>query len=250
MTKNGKKNGTELMMIGNQEFAILKAGIAGMKESLQENIGDEGLSPFELDRVKIPSGGMQAWTIPGIEKDEIVPQFTGVIIYHRLGRVYWAQGIDEGGGNLPPDCSSDDSVTGIGEPGGECAACPFSKFGSAGKGQACKQVKLLFVMREKALLPIVVSLPPTSIRPAKKYMLRLASRSLTYFSVLTKFSLEKANNEAGIEYSTAVLSVAEILSAEQIKQFRAISHDLRPHLDAVRVSQDDYVVTEEKKTPF
>ncbi|KKM07744.1 hypothetical protein LCGC14_1730920 [marine sediment metagenome] len=237
MAKNERKNGTALAKIGGQEFAIMMAGAEALPEILRENVGAEGLGSFDLDRVKIPSGGMQAWTIPGIEKDEIVESFTGVIIYHKLGRVYWAQGLEEGGGNSPPDCISDDCVTGIGEPGGKCSVCPFAQFGSNGKGQACKQIKMLFVMRENALLPLCVSLPPTSLRGAKQYMLRLASNALPYYSVLTRFGLEKVNNASGIEYSKAVLSVAEKLTAEQAEQFKKISLQLRPHFDAVKVEE-------------
>jgi hypothetical protein len=48
--------------------------------------------------------------------------------------------MDEGGGTL---CRSEDMKTGEGEPGGECAKCEFSQFGSArngeGKGTACSE---------------------------------------------------------------------------------------------------------------
>jgi len=238
---NGKKE-TGLAVIGGQEFAILKAGIAGLNQSLAENIGAEGLSPFELDRVRIPAGGTKAWVIPGVDQDEVVGSFTGVIIYHKLGRVYWEKGLDEGGGNTPPDCSSDDSITGIGTPGGSCNKCPFAEFGSSkkGKGQACKQLKLLFVMRENGMLPICVSLPPTSLRKAKQYMLRLASRSLPYYAVLTKFDLEEASNGEGIKYSRAVLTTASMLEPAQVEQFKRISMELRPYLQAVRVEPTDY----------
>ncbi|HDZ38112.1 MAG TPA: hypothetical protein ENH62_07485 [Marinobacter sp.] len=246
MANAKKKNGTALAKIGDQEFAILKVGMAGMLESLRENIGDESLAPFELDRVKIPAGGTQAWTIPTVDGEIVAKDFTGVIVYHKLGRVYWRESIDDGGGNTPPDCCSDDNVTGIGEPGGECNKCPFAQFGSSnkGKGQACKQVKLLFVVRETALLPIVVSLPPTSLKPAKQYMLRLASNALPYYSVLTRFGLEKAINGSGVDYSRAVLSLAERLNPEQAAQFKKLSQELKPQLDAVRVDQENPASTE------
>ena len=247
MSGNGKKKSgnstTALAKVGDQEYAILKAGIEALPEILQENIGAEGLSSFELDRIKIPAGGMQAWSIPTVDGEEVVKEFTGVIIYHKLGRVLWKDSLEDSGGGSPPDCSSDDSVTGIGDPGGDCAKCAFARFGSdpkGGKGQACKQVKQLFVMRANALLPVCVSLPPTSLAPAKKFLLRLASNGLPYYAVLVKFGLEKVNNTSGIEYSRAVLSVAQRLAPEQAAQFKQYSQSLRPHLDKVRISEEDY----------
>ena len=242
MSNNDKSN-TALARVGDKEYAILKAGMESLPEILRENIGSEGLSSFELDRIKIPAGGMQAWSIPTVDGEEVVKDFTGVIIHHTLGRALWKDSLEDSGGGSPPDCSSDDSITGIGDPGGECAKCAFSRFGSdprGGKGQACKQVKQLFVIRENALLPVCVSLPPTSLAPAKKFLLRLASEGLPYYGVLVKFGLEKVNNGSGIEYSRAVLSVAERLATEQVAQFKQYSQSLRPHLEKVSIDEEDY----------
>lgn len=242
---NGKKNGkksTALAEIGGKKFAIMRSDPAKVTEIICENVGDEGITAFDLDRVHIPPGGGQAWTVPGLDEDEIVKKFEGVIIFHKMGRVYWSTGMEEGGGGSPPDCSSDDCKTGTGEPGGACARCAFAQFESAenGRGQACKQLKQLFVMRSNSLLPLCISLPPTSLGAAKKYLLRLAGQALHYSSVLTRFGLEKTNNGSGIEYSRAVLTVAERLSEEQAARFRTISEQLRPQLRQVRVSEADY----------
>lgn len=253
MAKNNKSNSkkeTNLAVINGQQFAILKAGIGGLQESLKENIGDEGLTPFDLDRIRIPAGGSNAWSIPGIGEDEVVTSFTGVIIFHKMGRVYWEAAFGEGGGSTPPNCSSDESQVGIGTPGGNCLKCPLAEFGSAKsgnkKGQACKQIKMFFVMRPKGLLPVCVSLPPTSLRPAKKYMLRLASFSWPYYAILTKFELEQTANSEGIKYSKVKLSIAKDLSPQQAEQFKKLSHKLRPHLEAVQVQASDLPESEDK----
>ena len=242
MSDNGQSSSTALATVGNKEYAILKTGIEALPDILRENIGSEGLSSFDLDRIKIPAGGMQAWSIPGVDGEEVVKEFTGVVIYHKLGRALWKDSLEDSGGGSPPDCSSDDSITGIGDPGGDCAKCSFAKFGSdpkGGKGQACKQVKQLFVIRENALLPVCLSLPPTSLMPAKKFLLRLASNGLPYYGVLVRFGLEKVNNGSGIEYSRVVLNTAARLTAEQAAQFKQYSLSLRPHLDKVRFSDQD-----------
>lgn len=249
---NGKKNGngkktTALAVVGQQEFAILKAEPDKLPELLRTNLGNDDLSVFDLDRIKIPAGGGQAWAIPTIDGEETVKEFFGVIIYHKNSRAYW---VDEftGQGN-PPDCSSDNGEMGIGEPGGECLQCPFGRFGSdpkGGKGQACKQLKQLFVIQPGDLLPVVVTLPPTSIRPAKKFLTRLASKGMVSCSVLVKFALEKTRNAGGIEYSRVVLSVAEQLTAEQTERFLQINATLQPYLDKVSVGAEDYVTEDEE----
>ncbi len=238
-----KKNGNEtkaLTRVGSQEYAILKAGAKNLPQILRTNMGDDGLSPFDLDRIKIPAGGAQSWEIPGLSGDtKSVKEFCGVIIFHKTGRVYWKE--DFTGGGVPPNCSADNGATGQGEPGGECAICPFAAFGSdeRGRGQACKQVKQLFVMRNTGLLPILIALPPTSLKSARQYLLRLASHSLPFYTVETRFSLQKAKSADGFDYSQAVLSLGEKLSESQIQAFQALVKCLGPRLQSVAVSEDD-----------
>ena len=191
-----------------------------------DNVGAGGMTAFDLERIKIPSGGMLAWEIPTITgKPEYVQEFDGVVIFHKDGRVYWEKPLAESGGNEPPDCSSADCVVGIGNPGGSCGQCPFARFGSdqqGGRGQACKQVKQLFVARSDGLLPVVLPLPPTSLSVARKYFLRLTSRRIPYYGVLTRFSLEKATNKGGIAYARAVLSLVEVLPDAQREALRQV----------------------------
>lgn len=237
---------TALAVVGNQEFAILKAEPGKLPALIKDNLGDDNLSAFDLDRIKIPAGGGTAYEVPSLDGETMEKDFAGVIIYHKGGRVYWAEEFT-GQGN-PPDCASEDCITGFGNPGGECSQCPFGRFGSdpkGGKGQACKQLKQLFVMRPGDLLPVVVTLPPTSLGAARKFLLRLANNGLPFYAVLVRFSLEKTKNSNGIEYSRVVLSVAERLSPEQAERFKEIRDSLKPHLEQVSVGSDDYVTDEE-----
>ena len=188
-----KQETTALAVVGDETYAILKADGVNLPAIIAENIGESGLSPFDLDRIKMPSGEAPVWTIPTIDGEDAAREFTGVIVHHRKGRVYWATSLDDVGGGTPPDCSSDDCTTGQGEPGAACHECPFAQFGSdikSGRGQACKEVHQLFVMLPDNLLPIVVALPPTSGRPARKFLLRLANKALPYYAVAVRFALD------------------------------------------------------------
>jgi len=250
---NGKKIKSKqaaLAVIENREFAILKANPETLSAIIAENVGSEGLTPFDLDRIKIPSGGGIAWTLPTRNGEVPAKSFEGVIIFHKLGRAYWQEGMEESGGGSPPDCTSDDGQIGIGTPGGQCAKCPLAQFGSDPKGgrrQACKQMKQLFIMRDESLLPVVLTLPPTSLAAAKEFMLRrLAAYGRPFWSVLTRFSLEKDKNKAGIEYAKVNLEVVCDLSPEQSEFFKALKQQLEPTLRQVQITQEDYINTEEE----
>jgi len=188
-----------------EHYAIQEFDANTLKELVSEAAGPGGLQLSDLDRVKIPSGGGVSWTVPTLDGEESVKELTGIILHHQDVRAYWSKSIDEGGGDSPPDCASPDGQVGMGDPGGPCSSCPLAKFGSAtkGKGQACKQVKVLYLLPPEALLPLAVTLAPTSIKGVKQYLLRLASRAKKPQEVITAITLEKAKNADGIPYSVA-----------------------------------------------
>jgi hypothetical protein len=225
---------TALAPIGN--FAVLRQDATSIAEALAENLGGEQVGPSDLDRIRIPAGGGTSWTVPTINGEEDAKEFTGVIVGIKTVRSFWQEEFS-GEGN-PPDCYSDDGVVGHGDPGVACASCPLNVFGSAkGAGKACKERRLLFVLRENDFLPVVVALPPASIQPFKKFLMRLSSQGLPYSSVVTSFTLEKDKNSGGIVFSKAKLGVAGVLSSEEAATVRAYAETIRPLLARVRDEQ-------------
>jgi len=239
-----------LAKVGDTEFAVLKAGSAGEVQALiRENIGAGGLAPTDLERIVIPAGGGTAWNIKTLEGDVNVDHFDAVILYWKDVRLYWASEFT--GAGSPPDCLSNDGLTGRGNPGGVCARCPNAQFGSAanGVGQACKQCRQLFVLLPDDRLPRLLSVPPTSLKPVRQYFLRLASAGRPYHSVVTRFGLEVAQSSGGFRYSRIVPSVAATLPPEQAEFFAKMSRALAPALARVEASEDDYAVASEGETP-
>jgi hypothetical protein len=179
-----------------------------------------------------------------------------VIVLARDARAYWQKSLDEGGGNQPPDCHSNDGVCGIGTPGGSCVptqidkGCPLAQFGSdtklvngaavAGRGQACKAIRQLFLLRGDSLLPVVLALPPTSLKAAKQYMLRLAGQGVPYWAAVTKIGLESAQNAGGIKYSKATFAFAGMLTEEQKAKAKQYSDMLKPLVTNMVVDVKDY----------
>ena len=221
-------------------FVALSHGEAELREVYSENLGNESISAFDLERVTVPSGGGTQWTIQDIEEGErSVKKIEGIIIYWRNVRVYYETKFS--GGNERPDCVSDDGVRGVGDPGGVCTECPYAQWGSdESGGQKCQQKKMLFVLQRDSMLPLVISVPPTSIKAIKGYFLRLTAKMVPYWAVVTKLELAKTKNEAGISYSVVVPSLGSRLSEEEAAKARAIQAALRPALQAVRAESNGH----------
>ena len=215
-------------------FVIFDTEIAEIREAMNVNVGDAGLTAGDLERIKIPAGGGTTWTIQGLDGEEMLKELSGIIIAWRDTRAYWSVPMEESDGNMPPDCYSLDARTGEGDPGGNCHKCPNAEFGSGskGEGQACKLVRQLFLVREDNLLPEIVHLPPSSLKPARQYFLRLASKGVPCYSVITKLALEKTKNTQGIVYAKAALTSGGRLTPEQTQRAKEYAALIDPFLKA------------------
>ena len=224
--------------VAESPYLVLKNG-SNIVEVVEENLGSEGVSSYDLDRVKIPAGGATAFEVPTLEGEESVKEIEGIIIFWKTARAYWPEKFN--GENNPPQCSSVDGEVGQGTPGGYCSKCPLAQFGSAenGKGQACKQMRQLFIVRENDILPLVLTLPPTSIKPAKQYFMRLASKGIKYTHAVTKITLEKAKSGEGITYSKAAFALVKQLEPAVCTKIDAFTESIRPMLETVAVENGE-----------
>ena len=204
-------------------------------EILRANLGGQELSPFDLPKVKIPGAGGTTWEVPSVDGDRAEKELEGIVIHFKLIRSYWP---GEFKGSEPPQCSSTDSRIGVGDPGGVCEICPFSQFGSdkTGRGQACKQMEQWFVLPENTLLPLVVTLPPMSLSPARKYRLNLTNAMLQLNQVVTRLTLATAQNPEGQKYAYAVPALASRLEAGDAGRALAYANSLRTILDRAPVT--------------
>lgn len=226
-----------------EEYQVMTFDKKELMEVIQENLQGVALSPSDLDVIKVPGGGATMWTVPTLDGEEDVKELTGVIVYWQNRRGYWSQSIEETGGGTPPDCSSEDGVYGIGTPGGECAKCPLAEFGTAkngqGKGQACKQNILLFLVTDGDVLPKVVKVPPTSIAGIRKYFIRLAGKGVRYYGVQTTLTLVKEKNDT-YTYSKIEPKVAKVLSKEQMQFFKEYAESIKPALMQMKIEQSEF----------
>jgi hypothetical protein len=236
----------------SQEIATIQPGplaltaaqteIEELKEAIAMNVGTGGLSEFDLPRITIAPG---AFKVPTANGTALIDRIEGVIIFMRDVRAYYKS---KDAGNRPPDCSSRDCIVGVGEPGGNCIpmngkpGCPFAEFESAttadgkpGKGQACKQVKQLFMLRGESLLPEVLAIPPTSLKAATKFFNWVMGQRLPHVKALIAVTVQNAKNTQGQEYGTAVFQMVRRLSADEIARAAMFREMCRAFIERMTV---------------
>lgn len=224
----------------NNELVAFGAGV-NLAELFSEEM--DGLTP-SFERIKIPAGGGISFEVPGDDPDspDTVKEFKAVILYHHPINSYYEEKYT--GGNNPPDCASGDGHTGIDAATGElknCAECAFNKFGSAedGVGKACKQKRRIYLLREGEALPTLLSLPTGSLNEYSKYVMRLLSKGKKTNSVVTKFSLKKAQNSGGINYSQAVFAVDRALTSAEQSNVSAMTEQVKAMATKVSFAETD-----------
>lgn len=247
VVKNGES--TALATVSVSDYAIMQMDAETLREVIQENLGGSTLSPFDLTRVKIPAGGGVTWEIPGVEEVESTRDLEGVIVYWSQPRVFWKDVYS--GAHQPPDCFSPNGEHGIGDPGIECAMCSFAQFGTAvrqdgsqGRGQACKQIRLLYILREEGVLPVVLSCPPTSLKALKQYFLGLASRGIPYYLAATNLRLVKESNADGIAYSRVEPKLVGRLGGDDAAFVKDYVSRLRPMLEQAGARREAFTAAE------
>lgn len=185
---------------------------------------------LQLDRIKIPAGGSTDFEIPSAagEDNDMVKEITGVILYNHPANAYYTDKYT--GGSNPPDCSSFDGIHGSGNPGGNCKNCPFNKFGSGdGKSKACKNRRMLYILREGELFPVILNLPVGSSAAYKNYVKRLLTQRNSLSRVVTSISLKKAMSDSNIAYSQAVFKFVRTLTDKEIESIAPLVDQMKTY---------------------
>lgn len=234
---------------GNFELVTLEGALA---EAIAEEMDGLGTVPF--DRVKIPSGGGLAFEIPGEDEDnpETATELTGVILYHHPVNAYWKDKYN--GSNDQPDCASFDGKQGVDKETGcisNCAECRFNQFGSGegGTGKACKNAHRIYILREGNPVPLILSLPPTSLKYMRDYISkRILLKGMRCYHAVTKITLKKEKSQGGIQYSRAAFTFGGKLTPEQILQAEAMAETVKAFDRNVEVG-DDYATAAPTPAP-
>ena len=189
----------------------------------------EGLQMSFL-RARIPGGGVTQFEMPGDDPEHptYTPTLTGVILFNHPANAYWPEG-EEPSDDNPPLCQSMDGKTGYGDPGGACVSCALNKFGSAskGNGKACKNMRTLYLLRSGDVMPILLNLPPTSIKPFGDFLNNcfMMRHRATYGSIV-EIALKKQESN-GFTYSVATFRKIADFSGEKLEQVSAYAAAFR-----------------------
>ncbi len=199
-------------------------------EELAEDM--EGLQ-MNFPRVKIPSGGALQFEIPSDdpENPDYSKTLEGIILFNHPNNAYWPEG-SEYDENSNPLCSSVDGKLGVGIPGGSCTSCAMNVFGSAteGRGKACKNMRVLYLLRSGEFMPLQVTFPPTSLKPFREFMNQsfILRRRATYGS-LVQIGLKKMNNGKD-DYSVATFRRLADFSGEELTQVRKYADSFKEQI--------------------
>ncbi len=238
MSENMNVETTEMTAMGG--YALAAADAFG------EASDDLAGLQLTFDRIRIPAGGSTAFEIPGDNDEmEMVKEIRGVILLHHPAYAYYRDKYQ--GGSNPPDCGSFDGVWGKGDPGGMCAGCPYNQFGSGeGQAKACKNRRMLYILMENEMFPLVLSLPTGSLKEFTKYLKRQLSRGRKLSQIVTKISLKKASSASGIAYSQAVFSFERALNPDE----KAAVGQMVERVKEYAANLSFTALSENEQTPF
>lgn len=206
-----------------------------------------GVTEADIRRVKNPSGGGIMLEIDnGKGKDpECVRDLVGVPILIASRRQLW--GDKNLGSGDRPVCSSTDMIHGvkrrddktnavdiseqilqIAVPGGTeglCAGCHFDQWdtavnqkGEAGRGKRCQETRVIYFLRKGDILPIKVTIPPSSLGNFRKAIKALPDR---LDQCVVRLWITKDKNEEGVDFGLYNLEPVGTLDDDAVERLNA-----------------------------
>jgi hypothetical protein len=255
-----REDGAVVLSDTAQQFIERFPGLdtnADIVEIMQANLGDlegdDGLGMGDLERLTVPPGGGTSWIVPDLEEGEkILKELEAVLLHWDKSRAMW---ISNEISNEMPDCWSRDGVSpdpaGLFGTNGEradelplvevknapgqfarlCQHCPMNAFGSStkpgAKGKQCKEARLLYILQPDEVLPQIISVPPTSLKKLRAFLITLAAKQkLKFTDALLGFKLAVVEGGPGGKYSTIVPMFKRRLEPEERELVRQASANL------------------------
>lgn len=218
--------------------------LAQLQDELDDLDSDIG---FDCLRIKVPSGGGQAFEVQAGDSVDYLKELDCVVVYTHKANSWW--GSSYGGQDTSPICSSMDGKTGINVDGKSvaCATCPNNQYGSAinmdgsrGKGKACKNMRRLYLLMSGKPDVYVLTIPPTSTREIDKAMKKMLMSGQPYTGSVVRFTLERTANAAGISYSKVKMTRLGTLPADQLAKVQSWRSRIKADHTQMGVEAADY----------
>jgi hypothetical protein len=199
---------------------------------IEQNLGDEPMRETDLVRVKTPLGGATKWVVDVGGNQETVDELVGLFVGEAKRGVLWP-------GDDPteqrPVLISNDLLVGyrvsddlgtvdpkalerfrIGDRKYDWAALSsspeFGYGGGKGVGKRVKESRILAILREGDVWPVLVSVGPGSLATWLPFRKRFPA---FHYECVLGLRLEKAKGAAGQPYSTIVPRIVGTISEEQ-----------------------------------
>jgi hypothetical protein len=186
---------------------------------VEVNLGGAPLQMERLTRVTIPGGGGRQWIVRTLRGEERHDELIGIIVHTQTSRSFYRETYS--GGGSPPDCSSNDGITGT--PGYEghtsCLSCPMNAWGSANgasNAKKCNEYAQIYLLQHSKALPIVVRVSPGSLGALSDFMQQLSGELLRRDRVVIGISLADGGG-----YSRASFRLVRELDADEAKEARS-----------------------------
>lgn len=225
-----------------KDYQIVSWDPNDLKEVIKENVGVGGMTGSDLDTVKIPSGGSKFFELVGSDGETKAVKSLDIILLHKHdARSYWEQSFEEQGGGNPPDCYSLDGEIGVGKPGGNCVTCPLAQFDNEEGGSECPPKMIFYFVLPGDIVPRVMRVPVTSVKPMRKFFASLINLRAVYFDCVIRLSLLPSKSRDGIDYCKLAPSVVEVIGEDEKKIIRALRTGLMPMF----ASQQRNIVTDQ-----
>lgn len=195
-----------------------------VREALAANFGDgESITADCMIRVKVPSSGAAKWTIDELEGETQVDELVGLMVYYAAGGVLWPTTDPVDG--TQPVLRTDDLVTAyrVGDDLGDIDPDVLEQFringgydwqalageggpygwgsGKGGRGKRATEFKVIGILRQGDILPILLNVPPTSIKSVSSFVKKLSAKAVPWYRAVIGLSLEEAKNEGGQKFS-------------------------------------------------
>lgn len=240
----------ELSLIKPKETAVAEFSFDGIRKIYAEILAaQEEVGGTVTYRAKVATGGGKSFDIDtgNEDTDTSTPKLTGVIIHsHKCNARF-----DESTTGEPPVCSSMDGIVGTNTETGEmhsCKDCPYNQYGSSakGSGKACKNMIRLYMIVEGSPIPLVISLPPTSLKPWQNYRLGvLAPLKFKPVEVVTELTLTPQVSKSGNKYSMVKPRLIGKLGEGAAETAKFFTSGFVPK---VEITADDYNKSDDKET--
>lgn len=236
-----------MKVVPAQTTAVAPLDLAGMGFDPAENLKDE--TP-DIPLIKVlPQAQMFA-----MPDDAKVADVTGVIVETYRCNAWWDPKNKRE--DLRPSCSSLNDLTPLPDSpdvqSANCATCKHNQFGSGvdqngapAGGKACKNMRRMYVLIEGHEFPYLITLSPTSLKSAKKYLTQLSDRGRHIATVVTKVTLAKMAKGSNVFSVAGFATIKDIDDPETLQNILKIKRQLAGMASKQAISGAEYETEDE-----